>query len=348
MKVAYKLGWDGLVYSGTHATALGFDTETTVTDVKGEWNELVLAVASDGVKTQVLHPDDLVKFLWAHRDVPFSCHNAAFDFWMVERFLRAHGSERDIKSWWRKCEDGLLHCSAIMDYLVRLAKGEGETYADEEAFRFRNLGEVAHAYAGVAVDKTDPYRMRYGEIKDKKFKDVSDKGFFEYAALDAFAQAKVWPVLYAEAKRIADRYAATYLPDPAQRAAKWDRWGLLTERIQVMGAVALDSVEKNGLPFDPVLAAQDEAETRAALQPLLDELEKIRPGIFKRNKNGKHILTPTTKVPSFSTKQIEDALREASAKIAKVVTGFQAPIPKGKNAEVSRSADDWIPYAEYD
>lgn len=349
MKVAYKLGWDGLVYSGTHATALGFDTETTVTDVKGEWNELVLAVASDGVKTQVLHPDDLVKFLWTHRDVPFSCHNAAFDFWMVERFLRVHGSERDVKSWWKKCEDGLLHCSMLLDMLVRLARGEGEKYAEDVGgFRRRNLDEVSQAYAGFAVDKTDPYRMRYGEIQNKNFKDVTDKGFFDYAAVDAYAQAKLWPGLHAEAKCIADRFARAYLPDPAKRACQWDRWGLLTERIQVLGAVALAKVEKNGLPFCPDRAVEDETKTRASLAPLLEEIRALRPNFFKKNKDGKEIVSGKAKVPSVNNADLEQALHEASARIATAVPEFEAPKSTGKLQGISRSAEDWEPFAPYD
>src|SRR5262249_44897867 len=139
---------------------LGFDTETELVDLRRQVPRLALAAASAGAEDSCLiHPQDLGRVLLAHQHLPFVGHNIAFDHWVIVRQLAARGEDAALAAWWRLAESGRLHDSMLLDMLVRLA--EDDTFPDP-----RNLEVIARAYAGLAIDKDDPYRLRYGEILD--------------------------------------------------------------------------------------------------------------------------------------------------------------------------------------
>src|SRR5262245_35716296 len=88
---------------------LSFDTETEVVDLKRQIPRLALASASAGEQDSCLiHPDDVGRFILAHRGLHWICHHAAFDFWAVEQHLGGRGEEEARKAWWQIAEQNRL------------------------------------------------------------------------------------------------------------------------------------------------------------------------------------------------------------------------------------------------
>ena len=157
---------------------LGFDTETN-TIVGIEIPELALASASTGAQHRLVHPDRVGAFIRRHGDRRLVVHNAAFDYWVVAGHLAGRGERKALAAWKRAVDEGRLHDTMILDQLIRLAEADAHP-------RPRDLGVVAREYAGVEVDKSDPYRLRYAEVIGRDWATV-ERGFFIYAIRDAIA-----------------------------------------------------------------------------------------------------------------------------------------------------------------
>jgi len=166
-------------------TTIAIDTETRL--IQGtEIPELALASVSDGQQHYVVPVQRLGQFITQHRDHQFVAHNAAFDFWVIERALRP-----DSGAWWAIADQGRLHDTMLLDALLRLA-------ATDEFPQNRDLGMIAQDYAGIPIDKCDPYRLRYGEIIGQDLTNV-EPGFLSYAITDAIATRLAWDKLQSEA-----------------------------------------------------------------------------------------------------------------------------------------------------
>ena len=191
------------VYGGGKLAAglLGFDTETAL--IEGvEVPELVLAAASSGDDHRLIHPDRLGEFILAHRSRRWVCHNAAFDFWVVADHLALRRKPKALKAWWDIAEAGRMHDTMILDGMIRL--GRTDAYPSP-----RDLAAVAMEHAGLEVDKSDPFRLRYGEIIGLDWAAV-ERGFFEYAIKDPIVTRLAYEVMYPRA--IALMEAHGYVP----------------------------------------------------------------------------------------------------------------------------------------
>lgn len=347
--VRYELGWNKVPLFGTKEKALAFDTETSIdTDLEpGAINRLALVQVSDGQRTVLIHPDELCLFLEVHDEIDFVGHNVAYDFWIIEAELRKRNREDLVDRWWRRSQTGKLHCSMLLDGLIRLAEGRGEIGEDDK-FYLRGLGDVALEYTGLQLDKQDPYRKKYGEIIGKKFSEVSDKGFWEYGAKDAYAQAHTWQRMYPKACKLARRFAHGMYRDSDEKLTRWMEHGVLTEELQVRGAIALAQCQRLGIPFDPDAAREDEAKWRPLIQEHVKKLEDLRPKMFKKKPSGKYEYAKKSLAPKVHQADLIEALAEAGVSVKTSLPEFEPPQSKGKTEGlISRAADDWEPYTKY-
>lgn len=257
--------WNGEALSGP---LLSFDTETElIEDYKVP--RMALAVACDGRKVVILRPSQLATFVYLHRDCDWIGHNFAFDFEVVTSHLQSGKSEaiRDsaLGQWWKIVEEGRAHDTMILDSLVRLARRDD--YPSP-----RDLGMVASYWGKVSVDKSDTYRMRYGELLGVEDWDSVEPGFFSYAARDAVATWYAWQGVSDAARRVASEHGAG------------TQWGLLTETIQLKAAIALGRIEKRGFALDRAQIERVETELQDRIDELVKEVDKLCPGYFKRRK----------------------------------------------------------------
>ena len=177
--------WEGTPLA---AGVVAIDTETDVIGDKGRIPRLALISASVGEGAVILRPDQVADFLTAHGDRHFVLHNIAFDFWVLHEHLLTTSGTAPAQLLWKLAETGQFHDTMLLDGLVSIA----ETGKPGE----RNLAEVANRWAGITeLDKSDPYRLRFGELLDQNWRRV-DRGFFEYAAMDPIATWHTWPRLF--------------------------------------------------------------------------------------------------------------------------------------------------------
>ena len=74
----------------------------------------------------------------------------------------------------------------LLDCLIRLGRDDTEPIN-------RDLGTVAQDYAGLSLNKSDPYRLRYGELIGLSAEawTETEVGFWTYAAGDVIATLQV-------------------------------------------------------------------------------------------------------------------------------------------------------------
>jgi 3'-5' exonuclease len=235
----YQLRWQGKQLLPNDGY-LAFDTETDVVDLKRHIPRLALASASASDRDSCLvHPDDVGKFVLAHKSMHWVCHHAAFDFWVVESHLRLRGENDALQAWWGIADKNRLHDSMLLDMLVRLAAND--SYSEP-----RDLAAVARHYAGLEIAKNDPYRTRYGEIIGKDWATV-DAGFFTYAVKDAIATRPTYLAIRKKAVALVEEFGRNskdILPNAREK------FGLLSEAVQVKKAIALAQITRNGVAVD--------------------------------------------------------------------------------------------------
>lgn len=316
---------------------LAFDTETEVVDLKRQVPRLALASASAGEgESCLVHPDDLGRFVLAHRGMRWVCHNAAFDFWVVAEHLRVRGEDQALKAWWEIAGRNRLHDSMLLDALLRLAKDD--SYPDP-----RDLAVVAREYAGLTISKDDPYRMRYGEIIGKDWERV-EEGFFDYAIKDALATRPTYLAIRKQALAVVEEfglYCGDILPDARQR------FGLLTESVQVKKAIALAQITRNGMSLDQAWLREAEHDLLRRFDDAVSEVRAICPGVYKTDAQGGLARGGKSNAPSKDNK----ALRAQLAKVVDEVregSGVELSIPlTPKSQELSTSRKLWDEYREY-
>jgi hypothetical protein len=311
---------------------LALDTETEVVDLRRHVPRLALASASAGDAANCLvHPDDVGKFVLAHRGLHWVCHNAAFDFWVVAEHLRRRGEDEAHRAWWEVAGSNRLHDSMLLDMLVRLARDD--SYPDP-----RDLAIVARHYAGLEITKEDPHRRRYGEIIGKDW-DAVDEGFFAYPVKDAIATRVAYRAMRKQALALAEefgRHSGDILPDARQR------FGLLTESVQVKKAIALAEITRNGMRVDLDWVRRTESELRQELLRAAADAQGVCK-VYKTDEAGNLIMSGKARAPAFVDADMRDHLKRIKEQIEKD-TGSKLTIPNTKKG-ISRSVKVWADFA---
>ena len=325
--ISYTMGWNGKIFE---EKILGLDTETVLIESKAKSPRMVLASISDGETTIIIKPEQVDSFFAAHTAHTFVCHNASFDFWVLEEH-----SHRV----WNLVESNRLHDTMYLDMLIRLAQGLGETRAgSSDGLLFpQNLGKLCTAYAKelllpFAVDKESPYRLRFGELLLVADWATADQGFFEYAAGDPNATQRLYKILYAKAEELSRSFGID--------EAKIKEYGPLTHHLQVKASVALLKLTRNGIGFDALKVKELEAFIRSSIVEDIKFLENSHPNLFQKYKTKGPIeykFSLKSQLPSISTKYLRQEFKNICLKHAVPV-----PLSGGKTADlVSVSLSAW-------
>ena len=347
------------IWSGqTLASPLAFDTETDArVDLRREVPTLVLAAACDGAQAVLLRPCQLSEFVESHRGHDWVGHNlASFDFWVVLSDLeREHRARADAgcgvalaatgyaQEYWRALPpSGRFHDTMLMDLLVRIALGKCETGAGEAKVFRRGLDVVCQELGcEVVPDKEDPFRLRYHELLAQDWA-TADPGFFSYALSDVWGTWQAWQKLQAQALELTQKLPpGTCFADPV------GKYGLLTERIQVLGAIALAAAGRHGMQIDQArlaeLDGQTAEEVRQSVMDLVNGWPQLLEWYSKKGKfAGLYKVQKKSGLPKLLGKQLLVELEKEAVRI-----GAPVPRSKGKEKRVSSRAEDWIPCRPY-
>ncbi len=346
--------WDGRRLASSRGVPAGLDTETEMIADHRAVPALALATASDGRSHVVIHPDRVGEFLLAHRDAHFVAHNVAFDFWVLDRHLRGRGEARAAQVLWDSCDRGRLLDTQILDMLVQLATGQFRRAGGGEAVYPAKLSVLAADYLGREVDKAakgpgaDPYRTRFGELVGRPAAGWAgvDPGFFEYAAADAAAVRDVYPALAQAAYPL--MAANGFAPGAARytiRPDAVDRFGHLSEVIQVQAAVVLAEMDRRGVRVDAAAAAALEARCRAEMDQATAALERDHREVLTYGRDGALRLTPKGRTPSLKTAALAAKLTAVAGELTAAGRMTVPPVSPGKKGGISLSAKAWGEFA---
>ena len=196
--------------------------------------ELVLVTAYDGKQDHLWRRDtaeaELLRLL-SVPDAHFVFHNVSFDFGVLDRFSPKIGDLLlDL------AEQNRLHDTGIMELLLQIARG------DVAKLRTPKLSVLASLRVGLRLEKDSGVRCTFDRYLDPQI--PLPAGHDYYARQDAIATYKVFRSQFAEASQYASDLNGALLPHAPTR------FGLLTEGVQVKGALSLSWLESFPLRVD--------------------------------------------------------------------------------------------------
>ena len=245
----------------------------------------------------LVHPDQVADFILIHQASLWVFFNVAFDFWVLIAHMNATGRHDVVAALWEMADRNRFRDAMLLDMLARLAV-DGSTPTP------RNLGVVACEVAGINdLNKKDPYRLRYAETIGKDWSTI-ESGFFTYAVKDPIATFLSYQRLCDKAQALSERHQAFFGPDAAQR------YGLLSEAVQVKGAISLVQIGRTGMTVDKRRLEQLDQRLSDDLNRLTLEMEALpeSQALFKRNKTGQ-LLRTKTGLPSMRESELQRILR---------------------------------------
>jgi DNA polymerase I-like protein with 3'-5' exonuclease and polymerase domains len=249
------------------------DTETTPI-VDHAVSEYVLGAVTDGAKGFFLPPASVFEFLSAHWGTDIIFHNAPFDLAVLHALLKAQQKALDIyalveqhKVW----DTLLLHKLYTLATAGHTSQGKGQS----------TLEKCAQLYLDVALPKVikdgdgDDIRLSWGKWKDKPPAAIPSISL-EYLAKDVLCTFGCFNYLLPRIlETVENAHKAFGYVDSTWLEEQWARYGPQTHTLQLMGAIALNDIERNGFGLD--LANRNEVLGKA--QGVLDELrEAVRLG----------------------------------------------------------------------
>ena len=336
--------WHGVPLNGPYVPYVAIDTEFEPN------TERLALVGASSTQHAVLYPSQLPDLLDVHPEAVWVMHNAACDWWVIHDNLPPPYRSR----WVDAVHQGRVRDTMILDMLVRLASGEvrGGSDDDEESSLVpRGLEKIAGELTALSKNSDDPYRMRYGEIIGKEFSGV-DPGFLHYASHDPIVTLRCYLHLYARGVELMRRHGysprRTRHDKPPIRPDAIGRFGVLSELIQVEGAIALRSIERLGIGLNKEMFAETDTRLReevgALEQYIIDNHPDVLPPVYSARcrKN-----VPGTR-PRTATGCL--SLTDLIPKFEEIGKRLDVPVPRsgGKLGRTSTSAKDWVQYADRD
>jgi hypothetical protein len=328
--------WESGVQLGS---PIAIDTETERIRDALHVPVLALMTACDGKQTVLIHPADAADFALAHRRHTWLAFNLGFDFWVLEQHLAGTRGGRVV---WDLADQGRFLCLRMLHRLIRLATtGEPEWEG--------TLADVAKEYAGFELDKSDPYRLRFGELIGLSRAEIDQhaeaQAFKEYALADVIATHAMWAPMYAHAVDLMKANGFGRNKNYTIRPDALAKWGPLSLAIQSRAAIAFERLSREPLVINQEARLKLELEHRERLAQLADDLEGMCQGLWARYKK-----SPCTRKLNKSTglpKLIEASL---TAKLEQVARECGKPVVMGtgKTECISVSTKAWAGHIKHD
>jgi DNA polymerase I-like protein with 3'-5' exonuclease and polymerase domains len=308
--------WDGQQL-GKH---VAIDTETTL--ITGHTiPQLCMGSISDGHRHFILHPDRIAAFMLMHlpQGSQLIAHNAAFDFWVLDKHLAGSGAD-DARSWlWATVDQGKLHDTMLLHALITLALSDDDTMS--------SLADLASKLLGIQLDK-DSYRTRYSETLGQDWQQL-DVGFFQYAVADAIVTWQLFCKLTHQASSICQQHNLNR------------SYGFLTERLQVQASISLAGITRQGMHVDLARAAHLQQQIDADIQQAVATMQQIdqglwhtyvKTGLFKTNKE--------SGLPKMNQNRLLEHLQ-------RIANEHQLKVPTTATGQISSSVNEcWTQYTE--
>ena len=217
-------------------------------------------------------------------------------------------------------DSGRIRDTLLLDELIQIAQGKEP--------RPRGLDEVAADWIQAAVDKDSVYRDRFGELLELPNWKAADPGFFEYAAKDARVTFSVYVAMVAQAKQIIQPFREQLLPRAQQR------FGYLTETIQIKASIALDAIRRNGMAISQEQVGMTRERLQTEIGDLTEDLEQQHPGAVKRRKRSGVPYVTDSGVPCLHDGELVQ-------RFAEIVRGKGVAVPLTDTDRLTSSPKYW-------
>lgn len=324
--------WEGQTLN---TKGFAFDTETEL--IKEDCFEpptVALASVSDSINNYLIHPSKLSDFLITHPTSHYIFQNISFDFWVVDEYLKINNHSEARKIWWQIVEDGRSHDTMLLDILYRLAVNDAYPAP-------RDLAVLGKEYANLQISKDDPYRLRYGELIGKTWNEPDiEPGFWEYAIKDPITTYLIFPPLFKKSKEIAYKHGVS--KDTMQK------YGVLTEQIQIRGALALTKTTRNGINIDVSYKNNLFNNIQRVINEVVNtfisnpEYRKV----FKFNRRSGELEYTQKGAPRTSRKELTSLILSEKSR-AESDYNITIPIPTTEKGSVSTSMVEWCDLIKY-
>jgi DNA polymerase I-like protein with 3'-5' exonuclease and polymerase domains len=249
-------------------TSFALDTETEMISHASMTPRLVISTASDGQSAYLIKNEDLLSFLTFNVHATLIMHNAVFDLAVISKYLNS-------KTIYLRAEDDQLWDTRIMYQLIKLAESGISPQKN-------SLALVSKEYLGIELDKDAAVRCNFGQFLNCHGRVDYDKiptEFLEYALKDAEITFKLWK------EELYPRLCFLEKDHGVEGTG-------LSHKIQLLGAIALDDIQKNGIGFN---LAGKETRLAALEQELKEHKDRLAAHGWERGKKGiKKIFTEIT------------------------------------------------------
>lgn len=340
-----------------------------------------LGMAYDGQSLVLIHADRLAEFVLTHRNQHWCGQNFQFDWHVLYR----HCDRSVQRVLWDLGTKNQLSDTMVLDQLIQLATGRyrhsGASHSQETKLYPVNLAVLASEFGVGELDKTDPYRLRYGELIGLTEAEIEGhpefEGFAAYALKDVLAVYGIYPKQRELAIDLMRRVG--WRPDRGQKTFEIHpeavtKFGPLSLFVQVRASISLAELSRKPLPIDQTKRAEFETAARSRYDAALAKLLEIEPELVKKSKarykvvtteteemtakgkvkKVKHkervcirepelIYTARSRVPQMNVNKLVERL----VTIARTID-VPAVMSDGKQKGVSSSAKAWAKYAEAD
>jgi len=247
-----------------------YDTETTEIDEDRPdiVPSLVIGAACDGRRGVFLTRETVLPFFVAHTDVPFICHNAAFDLKVTQRVF---GDRRDL---YVMVETDKVWDTLILKRLLSLAT-DGHTARGEAG-----LDDCVRDHLGLDLNKaikdSTGHSVRRG-FKQFLYQPLAriPAQYLRYAAGDPLVTWHLFWELNRRIREVLQNSSGVWgFVDEVWLRDVVQRFGPLTHHIQLRASIVTDALQQNGIAIDATSRAEKLEQVRAVKDQCEERLRR--------------------------------------------------------------------------
>lgn len=262
---------------------IAIDTETTMAPFT-ETPDLITFQATDGTCVYYVEREDVDSFFRTNLESIFIMHHAPFDIDVICKYVG------DRNYFHKMIEKDQIRDTNLLYRLVHLATVGHVPFKS-------SLAAISKILLNVEIDKDETVRTTFDLYNGKRASDISDDHRI-YGAIDVIATLGCYNRLY----NMCQSTGSTTL---------------LSHQIQLVGAIALNRIYKNGINFDTTRG-------RAKLEELESAME-------------------------YSQAQLANygwvrGVKGTKQRFEDIINGFNIHLPTTESGELSSKAEDLLPY----
>jgi len=288
-------------------------------------------------KGMIVAATDVEAWVEAHIDKVWIFHNASFDFFVLINHLQSETWRRRLIE---KVEKYEIRDTMILKGLFDIATQGNPIQGGYQGLEAMVSDLELEGYINVDKDRDEKYRLNYASIDGEDLNVIleEDRNWIEYPIRDTKATFMAYQTL---GRKIYDMFDID--------ADLANKWGILTEKIQLASTIALEQIHKRGMAVDAAMVQTIitglKEQVASQISDLNREISRISDQPFdaqKRDKTGKPVLTKTGS-PSFHKRDLFQLVsRDLQTSYPET---YQPPLTE--TGQLKTAAEAWQSYSDH-